>query len=162
MNRRTMTLLLVCLVQLGLVGAATAAQLSARMTGDEYLLRVEPIDPLDPFRGTYVELSYPDLVTSRWRVDEEVEPPPRGDVYVPLTQHGALWQGDEWSSTRPTSGPYLACERPDWQVRCGIESLFVPQDEARALEQAVSEGTMYARIKVDARGHAAVVGLVRR
>jgi len=160
MNRRTVTLLLVCLVQLGLVGAATAAQLSARMTGEEYLLRVEPVDPLDPFRGAYVELSYPDLATDLWR--EGTESPTEGDVYLLLTQQGPYWTASQWSDTRPSAGPYLACKYPGWRVRCGIESLFVPQDEARALEEAVSAGTMYARVKIDSRGHAAVVGLVRR
>ena len=35
--------------------------LSARLTGEEVALRVEPIDPIDPFRGAYVDLGYPDL-----------------------------------------------------------------------------------------------------
>ena len=51
----------VALVQLALVGVAVAPRLSARLTGDEYLLRVAPVDPIDPFRGAYVDLDYPDL-----------------------------------------------------------------------------------------------------
>ena len=50
----------VCLVQLALVGAAVAGPLSARLTGQELLLEVEPVDPIDPFRGAYVDLDYPD------------------------------------------------------------------------------------------------------
>ncbi len=42
---------LVLVVQLGLLLGAVAPQLSARLTGQEYLLRVVPIDPIDPFRG---------------------------------------------------------------------------------------------------------------
>ena len=38
----------VALVQLALVGVAVAPRLSARLTGDEYLLRVAPVDPIDP------------------------------------------------------------------------------------------------------------------
>ena len=51
----------VALVQLALVGVAVAPRLSARLTGDEYRLRVQPVDPIDPFRGAYVDLDYPDL-----------------------------------------------------------------------------------------------------
>jgi citrate lyase beta subunit len=46
----------VALVQLALVGVAVAPRLSARLTGDEYLLRVAPVDPViddpDRFRST--------------------------------------------------------------------------------------------------------------
>ena len=157
MNRRTVILLLVCLVQLGLVGAATAAQLSARLTGEEYLLRVEPVDPIDPFRGAYVELTYPDLGRPDWRQDGWIQ---EGTVFLLLTQAGPYWEAGTLVRTAPDSGPYLRCKSEGWRLRCGIESLFLPQDQAAATEQVVSSGKMYARIKVDSRGHAAVVGLV--
>lgn len=160
MNRRTVTLVLVCLVQLGLVGAATAAQLSARLTGEEYLLRVQPVDPYDPFRGAYVELTYPDLRGSDWRTEDGWIR--EGTAFLPLTQHGPYWEARTLVRTAPDSGPYLRCESEGWRLKCGIESLFLPQDEAGAMERALSSGTMYARIKVDSRGHAAVVGLVPR
>ena len=51
--------------QAALVGVAVAPQLSARVTGDTYLFRVAPLDPIDPFRGAYVTLDYPDLQTDR-------------------------------------------------------------------------------------------------
>ncbi len=42
-------------------------------------------------------------------------------------------------------------------MECGIESWFLPQDEARALEDAVAAGTVVATVKVDGRGNAALV-----
>ena len=51
----------VVLAQLALVGVAVWAPLSARLTGETVVLRVEPVDPIDPFRGAYVQLAYPDL-----------------------------------------------------------------------------------------------------
>src|SRR4029078_7535393 len=51
----------VALVQLVLLAVAVAPRVSPRLTGDEYLLRVAPVDPIDPFRGAYVDLDYPDL-----------------------------------------------------------------------------------------------------
>ena len=51
----------VVVASLALVVVAVWAPLAARLTGEEVTLRVEPVDPIDPFRGAYVDLSYPDL-----------------------------------------------------------------------------------------------------
>jgi uncharacterized membrane-anchored protein len=137
-------------VQAVLVAVAVAPRLSARLTGDEYLVRVAPVDPIDPFRGAYVRLHYPDLVGQGAAR--------RGDVYVRLLRDGRLWRTAGVQRTRPSSGPYLAC-RYDGTLRCGIESLFLPQADARALERELAAGDAVARIRVDGRGNAAVVGV---
>ncbi len=62
-----------------------------------------------------------------------------------------------WTRSRPDEGTYLACSDREWQVKCGIESWFVPQDEAQALEDAVRDGDVVATVKVDSRGRAAIV-----
>ena len=72
---------------------------------------------------------------------------------------GDVWKAGSYSRSRPEDGPYLTCDDRDWRIRCGIESWFVSQDEAADLEDAVGAGTMVAVIKVDGRGHAAIVGL---
>ncbi len=146
---------IVAVAQLALVGVAVAPQLSARAFGDEYRMRVAPVDPIDPFRGAYVDLGYPDL-----RLDQDH--PIAGDegtVYVTLVADGDVWKAGSYSRSRPEDGPYLTCDDRDWRIRCGIESWFVSQDEAADLEDAVGAGTMVAVIKVDGRGHAAIVGL---
>ena len=58
---------------------------------------------------------------------------------------------------RPSGTPYLSCDDHDWRVRCGIESLFLPQDEAAAMQRDVGAGGMVAVVKVDGRGHAALI-----
>jgi uncharacterized membrane-anchored protein len=144
----------VALVQLALVGVAVAPRLSARLTGDEYRLRVAPVDPIDPFRGAYVDLDYPDLHLRDERseaVDGE------GTLYVTLVQDGDVWTAGEFTRERPSGTPYLACDDREWRIRCGIESLFLPQDEAAAMEQDVAGGSMVAVVKVDGRGNAALV-----
>ena len=80
-------------------------------------------------------------------------------VAVPLVPDGDLWRGDTPTRTRPADGPYLRCSDADWQLRCGIESWFLPQDKAIALERAVSSGSAVARVRVDGRGNAALVGV---
>lgn len=159
--KRTAVTALIAVSQLALVGVAVAPQLSARVLGDTYLVKVAPIDPIDPFRGAYVALDYPDLRHDDSQSSGEpglgaLDDGEEGDVYVSLVEQDGVWTADEWSRERPEDGPYLACDDRSWQVRCGIESYFLPQDEARATEALLQDGAV-AEIKVDSRGNAAVV-----
>ena len=134
-----------------LVAGAVAPQLSARMLGDEILLEVAPVDPIDPFRGAYVALDYPGLPQATDR------PHPTGTVFVPLQQvpGGEVWRGERVVRSAPEAGPYLRCSSDGFRLRCGIESLFASQAQARRLEELVSEGAV-AQLRVDGRGNAAV------
>ncbi len=150
--KRTVTTVVVALAQLGLVGVADAPQLSARLTGDTYELRVALVDPVDPFRGAYVALDFPDL-----RQDDPVPDDDRsGDLFIALRRDGDVWVGDGWTRERPDDGPYLACDDRGWEVRCGIESWFLPQDQAAAAEDLLRDGAV-AEVRIDGRGNAAVV-----
>ncbi|HSE07438.1 MAG TPA: GDYXXLXY domain-containing protein [Nocardioidaceae bacterium] len=154
LTSRTSRVVAAVAVQLALVPVAVADQLSARLTGEEYLLEVAPVDPMDPFRGAYVALSYPGLPNSQDLVER---PDAGGDVaYVPLRQSGEVWVG-ETPVADPPEGPYLRCSDEGWRLRCGIESWFLPQEDAWALEQAVNDGRAVARVRVDGRGNAALV-----
>jgi len=150
------------LIQLALVVAAVAPQLSARVSGEDYLLRVAPLDPIDPFRGAYVTLDYPDLRDADGTRPSGFDEGERGTVFIPLVQEGEVWVMTQYSRTRPDSTPYLACNGYDWQISCGIESWFLPQDDARALEQSVADGEAVARVRIDGRGNAALVGVEGR
>lgn len=140
------------LVQLALVPLAVIGQVSARWAGEEYALRVEPVDPIDPFRGAYVALSYPDL-------PQGSSTEARDDLYVPLVRSGNVWLGAARLSRPPEDGPFLRCRDTGWRLTCGIESWFLPQDAAYAMEQAVGAGRAVARVRIDARGNAALVGV---
>ena len=167
MTRRLATWLPALLVaQLGLVALAVFPQLSARATGEELRLRVQPVDPIDPFRGAYVTLGYPDLRRNdaesfEGGLGSMEDGSESGDVYVSLTRRGEVWRATGWSRERPAEGRFLACNDRDWQIRCGIESYFLPQDEARRVEGEVRDGRLVAVVKVDGRGNAAIVGLER-
>ena len=154
--KRTATVTLIAVSQLVLVGVAVAPQLSARVRGDSYLVRVAPVDPVDPFRGAYVALDYPDL-----RLDDRESSGEGGAVYVRLVEEDGVWAAGGWSRTRPSDGPYLACDDRSWEVRCGIESWFLPQDRARETERLLQDGAV-AEIMVDPRGNAAVVDVRAR
>src|SRR5690606_38218229 len=138
-----------------------APQLSARLTGETYTVRVAPVDPIDPFRGAYVRLDYPDLRTSGSEDWANGDDGLSGDgtVFVVLEERDGVMVGTDWRRRRPDDGVYLACSDHGWELRCGIESWFVPQDEAREIEEVLQESGALAELRVDSRGHAAVVGL---
>jgi uncharacterized membrane-anchored protein len=164
-RRLAVWLPLLLLAQLALVALAVLPQLSARAAGDEIRLRVEPVDPIDPFRGAYVTLGYPDLrrndAESSAGGNGSMEDGEKGAVYVSLTRRGDVWAATGWSRERPSDGRYLRCDDHGWQVRCGIESYFLPQDEAASVQDDVRDGKLVAVVKVDGRGNAAIVGLER-
>jgi uncharacterized membrane-anchored protein len=136
------------------------------VAGDEIRLRVEPVDPIDPFRGAYVTLGYPDLrhndsESAEGGMGSMEDGEKKGEVFVSLTRTGEVWAATEWSRQRPEDGRYLRCDDRDWQIRCGIESYFLPQDEAARVQDEVSDGKLVAVVKVDGHGNAAIVGLER-
>ena len=148
MNKLT-TLAVVVVVQAGLVGASVAPQLMARFTGDTYYLRVAPLDPIDPFRGAYVTLSYPDL-----QREEQVAGRP---LYITLTEDDGVMVADGYDLDRPSGDqPYLACDSDGWMVDCGIDSFFLPQDDAAAMQDLLLDGAI-AEVRIDGRGNAALI-----
>ena len=164
---RTLRVGAVVLAQLALVGVAVWAPLSARLTGDEVVLRVEPVDPIDPFRGAYVDLAYPDLPQHSFdgeltEEQRQAVADARGAAYVPLTRQGEVWVGGPVQRTAPAEGLYLTCDDSSWRLECGIESWFLPQDEAAGLQDSLRGGMAVATVKVDAAGHAALIGVTTR
>jgi uncharacterized membrane-anchored protein len=164
-RRSVLALAVLLLAQLGLVSLGVWTQLSARAVGQEIHLRVRPVDPIDPFRGAYVALSYPDLRANAARGAGgglgSMEDGDSGPVFVTVRESDGVWVAEDWGRTRPDEATYLRCSDRGWQIRCGIESWFVPQDEALALERAVARGTVIATVKVDGRGNAAIVDVTQ-
>lgn len=166
---RTVRVGAVVLAQLALVGVAVWAPLSARLTGQVVALRVDPFDPVDPFRGAYVQLAYPDLpdqvgdgAATLTREQQQALDDARGTAYVPLTRSGEVWVGGPVQRTPPADQLYLTCEDSSWPLDCGIESWFLPQDRAAGLQAAIGGGRAVATVKVDSSGHAALVDVTTR
>ena len=142
---------------LGLLGAR---QLTLR-TGQPVLLRVEPIDPVDFFRGEYVVLSYSlSEVQSRW-----IEGPPlqKGEtIYVTLGRTGRFFERESVSRTPPKDTPaflkgtVMSADKTHCRVEYGIESWFVPRGKGPELEREGrrSDRQLVAEVVVDTQGHA--------
>lgn len=120
-----------------------------------------PVDPIDPFRGSYVELSYPGLPTLDSGGEVTLG---EGEVFVPLVADRAtgLWRGNGVVPQRP-AGPYLACHPSrNGSLSCGIDSLFVPAQRARRIERELMGDRAAAVLRIDRDGHAALMGVEPR
>lgn len=146
---------------LALVAIVVAPRLSAVLTGEEYVVRTAPLDPIDPFRGAYVQLDYPDLglVPDEFGGDEQFREDDDEDwqVYVPLVDEDGdgVWEGGDPTRERPDA-PYLSCDDRSWRIDCGIDSFFASQEEAQRLEEGLRSGDATAVLKVDDSGNAVV------
>ncbi|MGL5810838.1 MAG: GDYXXLXY domain-containing protein [Nocardioides sp.] len=157
----------VILASLGLVVVAVFSQLSARVNGAEYRFRVAPVDPIDPFRGAYVALSYPDLRPGSDRDDAGDDAGDgfggdagrsRGRLYIRLiVGPDGLMRTERYTRSRPDDGPYLTCTDRFSEVECGIESWFLPQDRATEWERSIRDGQAIATVRIDKRGNAALI-----
>lgn len=156
---RRILVALSCLICLLLIAMAGWDRLSARLTGEEVRLAVRPVDPIDPFRGAYVTLAYPGSNVPDAQTGESVTTGVGGTAYVTLVERGGLWEAGGVSRTKPGSGTFLACEDNGWRLACGIESYFLPQDKAAALEEDLRSGHAVAVVRVDGDGNAALVDI---
>jgi len=146
-------------------------------TGREIALPIVPVDPRDLFRGDYVELSYA-VGQVPTRLIEGPPPQPNAAFYVTLEKA----QDGSWAPIKLTRDkpPETSTERIVLKgrsrfgrlsvdpsnanavnsVRYGIEQYFVPQGEGPRLEALARDKKLAALIAVDARGNAAIKGLI--
>src|SRR5262249_34195443 len=81
-------------IPVGMLGLSNAHYAGA----DRVLLHVEPVDPLDPIRGEYVELRY--TISNLGA--------PAGTTYVPLYETGGgVWTGYLPREDKPSSGTFI-------------------------------------------------------
>lgn len=156
--------LVVLLAMIGLLAAPL-------VLGDTILLRTEPVDPRDLFRGDYVALRYeigrlppegvPGLnVDPRWyrrRRDASQEQ----TVYVSLVPEadGRHWRAAGVSLTRPAEGKYIQGTYHDWgggQITFGIESFYVPEGTGLKYEEAQRRHRVSAEVALTGWGRAAL------
>ena len=102
------------------------------------LLRVEPVDPRDFFRGQYVELRYDVGAVSP-------QAPDGATVYVPLHREGDVWTGDYATTARPDATAVRGRVR-DGRIELGIERYYVSESKARRYERALLEHRVYADV----------------
>ncbi len=164
---RTTRVAVAVTVQLGLVAVAVWAPLVARITGEEVLLRVAPVDTWQLTDDAYLDLDYTDLPTDEHYpsgdvTEEEVRrlEAEHGPAFVPLTREGGVWVGGDVVREEPPGGLFLRCDDSGWVLRCGIERAYLSTSpENDAVRDALRAGAALAAVRVDGAGHAALMGL---
>lgn len=174
-NRPLVPLLLVALVQSAVLGAMVLDRVRILKTGREITLPIIPVDPRDLFRGEYVRLGY-EAGSIPARLLEGPAPGRNEALYVVFERgDGGAWKPVKASRAMPreaSSDRVVLKARARWGwpaatateqrvgVRYGIESYFVPEGQGRRLEGLAREKKMAALVAVDAKGNAAIKGLI--
>lgn len=123
-------------------------------SGERILLRVQPVDPDDPFRGEYVDLTYPISRLDTGGAERGTT------VYVPLRKRGRAWTGDRVAREKPDEGTFIRGRVSSSGIRYGIETFFVEEGEARRYERAMAERRLLADVVLDDDGDAQLDDLV--
>jgi len=155
MTRRTAFWVLVALQ--ALVPVAMAGLREAEVAfGQHVLLRVEPVDPRDPFRGQYVALRYE--INGAGPVDGVAS---GTRIYVPLHRDGEAWTGSFATTSRP-DGTYIRGRVRGGRIEFGIEQYYADEDEAARLGAALASRRVYAAVALGSDGRATLRRLVLR
>jgi uncharacterized membrane-anchored protein len=121
------------------------------------LLRVEPVDPRDMFRGDYVTLGY-EISRVPGRKFE-----PGQTVYVTLVPEadGRHYRASEFLAEPPASGIFIwGTAGAHGRATYGIESFYVQEGTGHDYENAVRNRRLWAEIALDSRGTPALKRLV--
>lgn len=183
-------LILLALAQTVFLALFVAGRVAILRSGETVMLKSEPIDPRDLFRGDYVTLGY---AISRLSLDGlagEHDFEPGDTVYVEIAPAGETWlaAGVYRNRPDPAAGNRIIRGRivhvltgvPRTQpaprsnemeeipcpgcrmavVAYGIESYFVPEGEGRALEEARNLRALTVEVALARDGEAAIKRLI--
>jgi uncharacterized membrane-anchored protein len=125
MTRRisVILLVLVCAVQVAVPVATIARREIALRQGETFRFRCAPVDPVDFFRGRYVELAFD---------EQQHKGPDENGLVRGQTVYARLETGEDGFarivglvSSPPESGPFVRC-RVRWAGRDGVVTLELP------------------------------------
>jgi len=141
-------------------------------SGKTVVLQTVPVDPLDIFRGEYVQLSYQISTLSNIPGQETLE---YGDkAYVHLEQDGEVWKATEVSKDKHDDWDvFIAGEVENiWNnqvsqientrinlvtLKYGIEAYFVPEGKGMEIQSARD---VKVRVVLNGSGQAFIKGLI--
>lgn len=150
-------LLTTAALQVVVLGAMIVIRSLPLWLGETVLLRVQPLDPRDLFRGDYVILTY-----EMNRMPVEGLPADAYDrhddraVYVTLEPEadGRHWRPVKASLTPPASGKYIKGKYAAGMLRFGIEAYYVQEGTGLEFERAIGERRLSAEVALTSWGQA--------
>ena len=139
------------------------------LRGKTVLLRVQPVDPRDMFRGDYVTLTYgfsrlpanaiPALPDAHANESARLQGRTIYMQLIPETD-GEHYRGGTYSLTPPSEGLFLRGTVSGWNmINFGIDRYFVQAGSGHTYEDAVRSRHLWAQVAVAPYGQAAVTGL---
>ena len=139
------------------------------VTGQTVLVRVQPVDPRDLFRGDYVILSYDFSRVPPQDIEGVSESESRKrskwegrTVYVPLVPdtNRTHWRADKATVVKPASGLFLKGQMERYgSLKFGIEAYYVEEGTGLRYEQAIRDRQLSAELAVTSSGQAALRNL---
>lgn len=167
-NSKRMIVIAIIAVWFIILFAFIAYKESALMNGNRVLLKTQPVDPRDLFRGDYVILNYEisDIDTDEISVDQalldELEDGDR--VYVQLEKGEKYWHAVGISDSRPEGTYILGMVDYYYNDRIsleyGIESYFVPEGRGKELERSRNAEHMDVEVAIDKFGIPLIANLL--
>ena len=167
--RERKVLLLTAAAQLLILVGMIAVRAIPLITGRTVLVRVQPVDPRDFFRGDYVILTYdfsrvqPQDVLGMSRDEGWRRSKWEGrTVYVPLVPDSipGHWRAEKATVVKPATGPFLKGQMERYgSLKFGIEAYYVQEGTGRRYEQAIRDRKLSAELAVTSGGQAALKGL---
>ena len=150
MNSRLRFVLFVVvgLVQLAVAGGAIVKSELALRTGEAFRFRIQPVDPVDAFRGRYVAIRF---AVDRAPAADDLDVKSGKRVFIPLEMDGEGYAVlGQASAEIPMNGPYLRLRAggiyPDedgtrfvW-VSMPFRRYYMDEDRAPEAGRAVSSG----------------------
>lgn len=177
--------LVVAGLQTTALGSMVWDRIQLLKNGREIVLPIVPVDPRSLFRGDYVILSYDAQRVPVSVITPELDAKRPREFYVRLAKTGETWvpvatseqsspatadqisvkartRSGYWPNriVRPAGSAANPQTEPVLQVRYGIESYFVPEGTGLGLEKIARDKKLSAVIAVDAKGNAAIKGLM--
>ncbi|MBI2208258.1 GDYXXLXY domain-containing protein [Candidatus Woesearchaeota archaeon] len=125
------------------------------LTGTTVILKTQPVDPFDIFRGQYMTINYE---ISNVELPEEIK---EGDnVYVLLKEgDDKIWHAERVSPNKPDNGVFIkGTARQSWRgltVEYGIEQYFFERNAELPLRD------LDVKAKIGSSGQARIVGLLQ-
>ncbi|MFC1629938.1 GDYXXLXY domain-containing protein [Patescibacteria group bacterium] len=130
------------IVQLLIIFTIIIFKMAVLTGGTEVLLKIEPVDPRDPFRGDYVTFRYEiSNIDSYYFPYPDKDNLKEGDtVYIPLEPRGKYWNVTYYRASRkkPTDqnqvfikGKVLSVSNYNVRIKYGIEEYFIEEGKGR-------------------------------
>lgn len=154
---------LAVLIQLCLLGAVCAQRVIPLYAGRTVLLKIEPVDPYDIFRGYYLNLEYE---ISRLGSLNRGHLPKKGRAYVVLQESNkGVWKAvsvhAKWPSEVPENALVIKARKEYSHFTYGLESFYVPETERSRIESELRKNISdaYAEVSVGPFGNATILRL---